>query len=337
MIKEPRFWRGTSAVDRALSLAFAPAAALYDAGQNMRRTLAREARAAAPVFCVGATTLGGVGKTPFALLIAEHLRALGAAPMFLTRGYGGRERGPHRVDPKADDMRRVGDEALLLAAAAPTVVARRRPAGAGLAAQAGAGAVVMDDGYQNPSLRKDCGFLLINGRDPVGNGRVFPAGPLREPLPHALSRADAVVIIDPPLARPDLLSSFAGLVLDAHVAPDAPPAPRRVIAFAGVGAPERFFGLLQSLGFDVVARCAFPDHHPYTPEEISTLRADAARERAQLITTAKDFVRLGAEARQGVLVLNIALRIDAPAQLDALLAQTLAGFAGRRDAGGAAP
>lgn len=332
MIAEPAFWRERSPRARLVAAALAPAAALYDAAQRWRRATTRPARAATPVFCVGAATLGGVGKTPFALLLAERLTAQRRRPVFLTRGYGGAAKGPLLVDPAAHDAALVGDEALLLAAAAPVVVARDRVAGAALCAKAGADAVVMDDGHQNPRLAKDCAFLLVDADDPDGNGRVFPSGPLREPIARALARADALVLVGEGGAPPP---DYAGRLFRARIEPVDAPAPRRVVAFAGVGAPRRFFALLSRLGFDVAAHRAFPDHHPYTAEELAGLGALARAERAELVTTAKDFARLPAAAREGVLVLPVAMRVDRPDALDALLAETAARFSAAEPAPGA--
>lgn len=340
MIAEPRFWRDASATSRLAAAALSPLAALYDGAQRLRAAATFEAEAPLPVFCVGAATLGGVGKTPFALLLARRLAALGQRAAFLTRGYGGRLAGPILVDPSVHGAAEVGDEALLLAAAAPTFVSRNRPRGAALVGASDAQALVMDDGYQNPTLRKNCAFLLIDTRDPCGNGRVFPSGPLREPIRRALSRADAVVLIgdgpladgpltDGPLADgpvADLVAGFSSLVLRAAVAPrDAPP-PQRVLAFCGIGAPHRFFDLLRGSDFEVAESRAFPDHHPYTTETLATLRADAARARAALITTTKDFARIAPDARRDIFAFPIELRVDDGVGLDALLAQTVDGF-----------
>ena len=331
MIREPRFWRERSAKARMLALSLAPAAGLYDAFQRWAQTGARAYTARSPVFCAGAATVGGVGKTPFALLIAARLKALGQAPWFLTRGYGGLERGPKLVNSSVHGAAEIGDEAVLLAAAAPTIVARDRPSGAKFAA--GADAIILDDGYQNARLRKDCSFLLIGNADPCGNGHVFPAGPLREPMQRALARADAVVLVgDRDLSARLDLARFNGLVFRARLELDNAPQQARVTAFAGIGSPARFFDLLQRSGFDVVSRHAFPDHHPYTADELSRLRSIAQRDSGLLITTSKDFARLPIGDRTGVLQLPVVMRVDDQHRLDILLAQTLDAFDARESA-----
>lgn len=330
MISEPRFWRERSLRARLIAAALAPLSGLYDSAQRLKWVAAREFAASAPVFCAGAATLGGVGKTPFALLIAARLKALGQTPWFLTRGYGGALKGPLLVNPSVHGAAETGDEALLLAAAGPTIVARDRAAGARLAA--GADAVILDDAYQNPALRKDCSFLLIDARDPAGNGQVFPAGPLREPMARALARADAVVLVGGGKAiAPAITRRFRGPIFAARLELDNAPRPARVTAFAGIGSPARFFDLLERTGFEVVSRRAFPDHHPYTLEDLASLRRAACDERAQLITTSKDLVRLPAAAREDVLALPVAMQVDDRDRLDAVLAQTLDAFDARAE------
>lgn len=329
MIAEPRFWRERSLTARLLAAGLSPLSAVYDAAQRLRHATTLGLRADAPVFCAGGATLGGAGKTPFALLLAARLKALGQSPWFLTRGYGGTLSGPVLANPCVHAAAEIGDEALLLAAAGPTIVSRDRAMGARLAA--GADAVILDDGHQNPSLRKDCAFVVMPAVNPFGNRRVFPAGPLREPVGRALARADAAVIVgDGPLPAEPILRRFAGQVFRARLELDNPPRSARVTAFAGVGSPSRFFDLLQRSGFEVVSRHAFPDHHPYTADDLGALREAAARDSAALITTSKDFVRLAAADREGVLQLGVAMRVDAQDRLDALLMQTLDAFDARR-------
>lgn len=328
MIPEPRFWRERTLWARLLAASLAPFASAYDGAQRLKQAAAREFAAGAPVFCAGGATLGGAGKTPFALLLASRLKALGQQPWFLTRGYGGSMRGPALVNPSVHGAAEIGDEALLLAASCPTIVARNRAGGARLAA--GADALVLDDGHQNLSLRKDCAFLVVDGADPFGNGRVFPAGPLREPFGRALSRADAVAIVgEDRTSLEPALRRFKGPVFRARLELDNAPRRARVTAFAGVGSPSRFFDLLDRSGFEVVSRRPFPDHHPYTEDDLNELRRAAARDDAALITTSKDFVRLAPAQREGVLQLPVVMRVDDENRLDALLMQTLDAFDAR--------
>jgi tetraacyldisaccharide 4'-kinase len=328
MISEPRFWRERTLQARLLAMGLAPLSLIYDHAQRAKQAASRGFAAQTPVFCAGAATLGGAGKTPFALLLASRLKALGQQPWFLTRGYGGSLRGPRLANPSVHSAGQIGDEALLLAASCPTIVARKRDVGARLAA--GVDALVLDDGHQNLSLRKDCAFLVVDGIDPFGNGRVFPAGPLREPFGRALSRADAVAIVGEDRASLEhALRGFKGPVFRARLELDNAPRRARVTAFAGVGSPSRFFDLLERSGFEVVSRHSFPDHHPYTADNLDELRRAAAREDAALITTSKDYVRLAPAQRRDVLQLPVVMRVDAEDRLDALLVQTLDAFDAR--------
>ena len=289
MREPPAFWQEEDALAARL---LAPLGAVYGWATVRRIARAEPYRASVPVVCVGNASLGGVGKTPFALMLLERLTAMGRRPHALTRGYGGTERGPHRVgadDPPA----RVGDEALLLSAAAPVWISADRAAGARAAAADGADMVVMDDGFQNPGLAKDLSFLLADAEALFGNGHVFPAGPLREPPEAAAARADALVSVGGP--PPDALKVLAGgkrlvearLALDADALPDGP-----VHAFAGIGRPERFFSALEDADLTVAARRAFPDHHPYTEDDLAPLIGAASAAGRPLVTTAKDFVRV---------------------------------------------
>ncbi len=194
-MREPWFWRSDAIAARVAAGALAPLALAYDAGQRLRRAAAAPAEAPGPVICIGNATLGGVGKTPFAILVSRILRQAGRAPWFLTRGYGGRLKGPVRIAPEHHGAEDVGDEALLLAQHGPVILSADRPRGARAAFEGGADTVIMDDGYQNPTLRKTLSILLVDAADPAGNGRVFPSGPLREPLARARARADMVVAV----------------------------------------------------------------------------------------------------------------------------------------------
>lgn len=314
-MKEPWFWRDEGLVARAVAAAMAPAALFYDGAQRLRAALSRPASAGAPVICVGNATLGGVGKTPFALLLHSLLKTSGVDAHFVSRGHGGALRGPARVGPQHTDEE-VGDEPLLLAAAAPTWIAKSRLEGVRAAAGAGAEAIIMDDGFQNPTIRKDAAILLIDVADPGGNGRVFPAGPLREPIARAAARADAVVLVGAGSPSPDL----EGRPL-FRVAADSNPtiAPQRVIAFCGIGRPTRFFESLEKKGFSLAARIAFPDHHRYRPAEISALRAKAKKEGAALIATEKDMARLAPEAREGIATAKLSMTLDDPDRLTRLI------------------
>jgi tetraacyldisaccharide 4'-kinase len=237
------------------------------------------------------------------------LRARGHQPYFLTRGYGGSERGP-ALASRGHSAHVIGDEALLLARAAPTIVARDRAAGAKLAKEKGATVLVMDDGHQNFSLRKNLSLVVVDAETGFGNGFQIPAGPLREPVAQGLARADAVVVMGD--GSPDL-QGFSGPVLRAHLLADGSAfADKQVFAFAGIGRPEKFVASLEASGASVIGRCFFADHHPYSEDDILELKAAAGD--ALLVTTEKDFVRLSTAARDGIKVLKaVACFDDAPA------------------------
>jgi tetraacyldisaccharide 4'-kinase len=277
-----------------------PPSLLYGAiaGWRMRRS---GTAAEVPVVCVGNFTVGGAGKTPAALALARMLAAEGQQPFFLTRGYGGRLPGPVRVDAGTHNAADVGDEPLLLARAFPTVMARDRPAGAGLAAREGASVIVMDDGLQNSSLAKDLALAIVDGATGVGNGLCLPAGPLRAPLRTQWRKVDAVIVVGegaPGAALARQAVARDKPVFRARLEPDAAAAGqwrgRKVLAFAGIGQPDKFFATLQRCGAVVVRRKAFPDHHPYGADEIRAVLAEAKAADLQAVTTEKDFARIAA-------------------------------------------
>jgi tetraacyldisaccharide 4'-kinase len=293
-MREPPFWwRPDGGIAAAM---LAPLAAVY--GAVAARRLARHgARAGVPVVCVGNPTVGGAGKTPTALAIARLLQAEGETPVFLTRGYGGRLAGPVQVDPVRHTALDVGDEPLLLARVAPTIVARDRVAGAQAARATGASVIVMDDGFQNPSLEKDFSLLVIDAKRGIGNGRMIPAGPLRAPLDAQLERAQAMIVVgegDVGVAsdtRKHELRMFR-----ARLAPDAGFIASldgsRVLAFAGIGDPEKFFATLREVGVAVAATRSFADHHRYSFAEAQGLCDEANLVGLTLVTTEKDIVRM---------------------------------------------
>jgi len=309
-MRAPDFWRRRNGA----AILLAPLGVLYGLSVALKARFARPFDAGLPVICVGNLTAGGSGKTPVAIAIAERLRAKGHTPFFLTRGYGGSERGPAMAS-RAHSAAQMGDEALLLARAAPTIVARDRAAGARLAKEKGATVLVMDDGHQNFALRKNLSLVVVDAEAGFGNGFQIPAGPLREPVTQGLSRADAVILMAN--GSPDL-HGFSGPVLRADLKVDGQAfAGKTVFAFAGIGRPEKFVASLEDSGAEVVGSCFFDDHHPYTEDEITQLKMIAGE--AQLVTTEKDFVRLTVATREGIRLLKAAALFDDPAALDGLL------------------
>ena len=279
-----------------------------------------------PVICIGNFVAGGAGKTPTAIAVAQELLALGRRPVFLSRGYGSTAASPRLVDKSRDKAADVGDEPLLLAALAPCVVAADKGEGARACVTAGADVIVTDDGLQNPALAKALRIAVVDGMVGVGNGLCVPAGPLRAPLPAQWPHVDALVVIGeggPGQAMARAAEGLGKPVLQGVLAPDPGMAMglrgRDVLAFAGIGRPEKFFDTLRVLGAEVVETEAFPDHHAFTPREIAGLHARAKRRGAALITTQKDAARLGAAADQ-LLTLPVRLALADESGLSALLA-----------------
>jgi tetraacyldisaccharide 4'-kinase len=314
-MRAPDFWQTGGPLVTLLS----PLGALYGASVAFKARHAKSFDARVPVICVGNLTAGGSGKTPIAIAVAHMLRARGEKPAFLTRGYGGNARGPVAAS-RGHSAAQMGDEALLLARAAPTIVARDRAAGARLAVEKDATVLVMDDGHQNFTLHKTLSLVVVDAEVGFGNGRMIPAGPLREPVAQGLARADAVVLVGD--GAPDL-RGFGGPVLRAHLVVDGGAfAGKAVFAFAGIGRPEKFIASLEDSGAQVTGSCFFADHHPYTDDEIAQLKRIAGD--AMPVTTQKDFVRLGTAQREGIRVLKAAAVFDDDAAMTRLLDRAMA-------------
>jgi len=294
-MREPAFWWRKPTLAAGL---LAPVAVCY--GAIAARRMARQgAGVGVPVVCVGNFTLGGAGKTPTALMLAKMLHEAGERPFCLSRGYGGSVAGPKIVDAHADTPAEVGDEALLLARVAPTVVARDRLAGAQAARAAGASVIVMDDGLQNAAVAKDFTLAVIDARRGIGNGSVFPAGPLRAPLKAQLACTDALLIVDGAAARAPIAMDGGRPVFHGRLQPDAAAVEalhaRKVLAFAGIGDPDKFFATVETAGIAVSERRAFPDHHRYSGEEAAQLIMQAEHGGLALLTTEKDRARMTGE------------------------------------------
>ena len=316
-MREPAFWWRQAGLASAL---LTPVAAGYGA-IAARRMAKAGARARLPVLCVGNFTLGGAGKTPAVMTLSKLLRDAGERPFCLSRGYGGTVAGPKQVDAHADHASEVGDEALLLARVAPSIVARDRAAGAQVAAAAGASLVIMDDGLQNASLVKDFTIAVVDGRRGIGNARVFPAGPLRAPLAAQLARTDALLVVGEDGGAGGVIAAARarGLpVWHGRLLPDPAAAAalkgRKVFAFAGIGDPDKFFSTATEAGLAVSQRRAFPDHHRFTTEEAAALIMDAEHDGLALLTTEKDHARMAGDpllealaARAHVLPVTLAL------------------------------
>ncbi len=303
-----------------------PLSLLWRIGGRLRARRPRR-RAPVPVLSVGNLTVGGTGKTPLVRALGERLAAQGLSPHVVSRGHGGhlgRER-PHRVDPGSDTAAQVGDEPLMLAATLPVWVSRDRAAGAEAAAAAGAGLVILDDGHQTAGIHRDAALVVVDAQTLFGNGRVMPAGPLREPVAEGLARADLVVLVGPAearaAARPHLPERPA--VVGAEIRPERTGLPLEglpVVAFAGIGRPEKLFATLRAEGAHLLAAHPFPDHHVYAPAVLRRLLAEARGAGAALVTTEKDAVRLPPAFRREVMVLPVRLEPEDWGPIDAIMA-----------------
>ena len=295
-MREPAFWWREAGLAAAL---LTPLAAVYGAAAA-RRMARAGVGAGVPVICVGNFTLGGAGKTPTALMLAKMLGEAGERVFCLSRGYGGGEAGPRLVDAHNDRAADVGDEALLLARVAPTIVSPDRVAGAALARAQGASVIVMDDGLQNSTLTKDFTIAVVDGERGIGNGKVFPAGPLRAPIEDQLARTDAMLAVGAGDVARNVRARAPSLpVWHGRLVPDLAAVGelkgRRVLAFAGIGHPEKFFATARMAGLDI-ARCrGFPDHHRFSAEEAAALIMAAEHEGLALLTTEKDRARMAGD------------------------------------------
>jgi tetraacyldisaccharide 4'-kinase len=318
-MRAPDFWSGGGGGIAPLLLS--PIAAIY-AAATARRVAKPGWQAPVPVICCGNASAGGAGKTTVALDIGQRLSNRGVAAHFLTRGYGGTLKGPALVDPDKHDSKAVGDEALLLASIRPTWVAGDRQAGGRAAIAAGAQALVMDDGLQNPGLVKDLSLLVVDGSYGFGNGRIIPAGPLREPVAAAAARCRAAVLIgkDESNVQAQLPPNLPVLRARLVPGPEAEVlAGQPVFAFCGIANPRKFFNSLQEVGAVIAGRMPYADHYPFDAGDLRELLAEADRLRAIPITTAKDFVRIPPAFRSRVKVLTVRLQWEEPLAIEALL------------------
>ena len=325
-MRAPGFWYSPPGV---LARCLAPLGAIYAAATARRLAGGARIRPGPPLICVGNLSVGGTGKTPTVIALVERLQARGLAPAVLSRGYGGRLPGLHRVDAGTDSAADVGDEPLLLSAFAPVWVSRDRASGARAAATSGVDVIVMDDGFQSGDLTHDLSIVVVDAERGFGNGHILPAGPLREPVEVGLARADLMLSIGateaqaaftaisptptPPLITGQLAPLETGMDWEAV----------RGLAFAGIARPDRFFATLRALGVDLAETHALDDHQPLKPALMRRLLGRARATGARLVTTEKDAVRLPQSLRTEVLTLPVRLVFDQTAALDAALDRVL--------------
>jgi tetraacyldisaccharide 4'-kinase len=326
-MRAPAFWTIRHGRDAAhmLRLMLAPLGWLYGASVARRLAKSVPVQLSIPVISLGNISLGGTGKTPLAHLIRGELSSLLGGPVaIVSRGYGGSLLGPLLVDATKHSAAEVGDEPLMLAAGGPVIVARDRAAGGKFGVEQGMLALVLDDAHQNPALAQDLSIVVVDGQTGFGNGLLVPAGPLREPVSKGLARADLVITMGTLSddTRADL-ADFDGLVLAADLVPDDIAISGKVLGFCGIGRPEKFDATLRTLGLNVVDMYPFPDHHPFTAQDLDRLASMASGYKATLVTTQKDFVRLPSEFARNVRVIPVTAKMHDHAALRGKLTMAL--------------
>lgn len=305
ILTPPQFWHNTKSW---LPYLLKPLSWLYEAGTRFHKKISKPYHASVPVISVGNLVLGGAGKTPVTIALANELKKMGWTPHIITRGYGGKLSGPLQVNPDHHSFENVGDEPLLLAKIAPTWISKKRSQAVPFAIQAGANILLLDDAHQNNTLKKDISIVVINALQGFGNGHVFPAGPLRQSVSAGLKAANLVIVIGQE-SLPTDLSSLKCPLIHAHIVP-LNPNPCPVIAFTGIGYPEKFRQTLIEAGYDIKEFISFPDHYPFSQDDLTLLKSKAYLAKIPLITTEKDAMRLSSSDRETILTLFMRLEFE---------------------------
>lgn len=318
--KTPDFWGQKNSI---WGYILSPLSCLYLAAHRVNTQYRESYISTLPVICIGNIVAGGSGKTPAVIALVDLLKKehIFCNIHILTRGYGGTLKGPTSLSLSGQSPRETGDEARLLAQHAHVILSADRPAGAKLAELAGADLLIMDDGLQNPSLSKTLSFLMMDDSFGLGNGRLIPAGPLREPVTDALNKTDAIILIGT-----NMPFKTDKPVFNAHIKPGRILEPQTpYIAFAGMGRPDKFLKTLQDMKINLIDFYAFADHHPYSEKEIQKLKESARMSGATLITTEKDMARLSSDLAEDIETLPISLIFDDPSSISAFIQKRVAG------------
>ncbi len=326
-MKAPRFWSSKNLLSTLLSTLLLPFSWVYFLISKINYARITPVTLPIPVICVGNLTVGGAGKTPVALHIGELLKNKNIKAFFVSRGYGGNQKSALRVNPEIHSAQQVGDEPLLLAQVLPTIVGRNRVEAANLAIEQGAEMIVMDDGFQNPSLTKNLSFIVVDRRLSFGNERLLPAGPLREPVTSGLKRANAVVIINPANFLPTSLPNIPFLLARSQPKPSMLVLNgKKIIAFCGIAIPHKFYYMLRNAGAEIVEKISFADHYRYKQKDLLMLHKKAQEHGAMLVTTSKDAARMATQFKEEIKDIHVAemgLIFENHEKLNALIEATI--------------